>query len=119
MTCREKLMQEHGYLLNEKGIPYGCPMHFGYLPKPDYCNGTTTYCEECWNREVPKHYYVVRNKYGKYLVRDQNNWSRNINFAIVFTDYEIAKDRASWYEWLGLGAKVFEIKRKLVGGWFL
>lgn len=40
-------------------IHLGCPMTYGVLPKPDYCNkipylNDKSVCQKCWEREVEK-----------------------------------------------------------------
>lgn len=70
MTCREKLKMEHPeyvvkdynsdkdslFLLGSKyaGGCRGCPSNYGYLDEPEWCDGTTSRCAECWDREIPE-----------------------------------------------------------------
>lgn len=53
MTCREKFKIEHPDVF----INDCCPMEFGYLPKPSYCDNSTLsseeVCPKCWDREIP------------------------------------------------------------------
>lgn len=70
MTCREKLKLEHPeyvikdytsdkdslFLLgsNYAGGCKGCPSTYGYMADPDWCDGTSSRCSECWDREIPE-----------------------------------------------------------------
>lgn len=56
MTCREKLAIEHPDAILDwcDGGCYGCPIDYGYLPKPDPCIYTSDTCTACWNREIPE-----------------------------------------------------------------
>lgn len=57
MTCREKLKLEHPGQLGTKwtGGCLGCPHHYGYLPRPEYCgNVGEEKCTACWDREIPE-----------------------------------------------------------------
>lgn len=59
MTCLDLLRMEHPECVDEKcaGGCAGCPHHYGYLSKPDYCDPTDINnrinCVRCWNRELP------------------------------------------------------------------
>lgn len=52
MTAKERLAKEYP----ERAGWKSCPFEYGYLPRPDYCNGNRYYCDECWNREVSDEY---------------------------------------------------------------
>lgn len=57
MTCREKLAVVQPENLGEVmgGGCYGCPHHYGFLPKPEYCDsGDDNVCTKCWDREIPE-----------------------------------------------------------------
>lgn len=56
MTCREKLAMEHPGDVSEEwtGGCYGCPHAYGYLDRPENCDGASSRrCRECWDREIP------------------------------------------------------------------
>jgi hypothetical protein len=58
MTCREKLQADYPdnvdkcYLAGARG----CPHHYGYLSKPEYCDSEDDIaaCYKCWDREIPE-----------------------------------------------------------------
>lgn len=59
MTFREKLMQEHPDVVDERwtGGCFGCPADYHYENEhPDFCNQffSQRKCTECWNREMPE-----------------------------------------------------------------
>ena len=57
MTCREKLKIEHPDEVDRicAGGCVGCPDDYGYLAKPEYCNGINRdACTRCWDREIPE-----------------------------------------------------------------
>lgn len=57
MTCREKLKIEYPESVDNSFIGgcAGCPDHYEYMPKPNYCvnNGNNKVCRRCWGREIP------------------------------------------------------------------
>lgn len=69
MTCREKLKMEHpeyvihNYISDKESIGIlgtryaggckGCPSNYGYMADPDWCDGTSSRCTECWDRKIP------------------------------------------------------------------
>lgn len=60
MTAREKLKMDAPALVSPlyDGGAVGCPHKYGYLDKPDYCDGPdrgydSKLCVKCWNREIP------------------------------------------------------------------
>lgn len=56
MTCREKLKKEHpDYIGNYVGGCLACPDDYGYMDKPDTCDGhgNETMCDACWSRSIP------------------------------------------------------------------
>lgn len=70
MTCREKLKMEHpeyaikDYISDKESLGVfgsyyaggckGCPSNYGYLDEPEWCDGTSSGCAECWDREIPE-----------------------------------------------------------------
>ena len=68
MTCREKLKMEHPTCIDDRccGGCYGCPDHYNYMGKPEYCpydrndgvfenaEVTNDLCAKCWGREIPE-----------------------------------------------------------------
>lgn len=68
MTCREKLKMEHpeyvvhDYISDKESLGLlgsnyaggckGCPSNYGYLDEPEWCDGTSSRCAECWDREI-------------------------------------------------------------------
>jgi len=54
MTFKQKLMQEHPELVDDKywGGCYQHPETYGYEDNSDFCGGHT--CKECWGREMPE-----------------------------------------------------------------
>lgn len=70
MTCREKLKIQHpeyvvhDYISDKESIGLfgsnyaggckGCPSNYGYLDEPEWCDGTSSRCAECWDREIPE-----------------------------------------------------------------
>lgn len=57
MTCREKLALEHPECIapNEKGGCWDCPITYGYLTRPEYCEmRSSDVCYKCWDREIPE-----------------------------------------------------------------
>lgn len=57
MTCREKLKIEYPKYVGAEfvGGCLACPMVYGYLARPSYCNqsGCKCDCTACWDREIP------------------------------------------------------------------
>lgn len=60
MTAKEKLKMDAPALVSPlyDGGAVGCPHKYGYLDKPDYCDGPdrgydSKLCAKCWNREIP------------------------------------------------------------------
>ncbi len=60
MTAKEKLKMDAPALVSPlyDGGAVGCPHKYGYLDKPDYCDGPdrgydSKLCVKCWNREIP------------------------------------------------------------------
>jgi hypothetical protein len=62
MTCREKLAIEHPEMVGGS-TPVecrGCPQHYGYAKKPQYCDNIFDFddeqievlCQACWDRKV-------------------------------------------------------------------
>lgn len=70
MTCREKLKIQHpeyvvhDYISDKESLGLlgsnyaggckGCPSNYGYLDEPEWCDGTSSRCAECWDREIPE-----------------------------------------------------------------
>ena len=56
MTCRERLKLDAPTNIGPQwfGSCMGCPHHYGYLEKPDYCNNDRETCQRCWDREIPE-----------------------------------------------------------------
>lgn len=63
MTFRERLAEEHPYCLDPKepGGCAGCPDHYGYEPRSDFCpkevlkinwRAAKRRCKACWDREM-------------------------------------------------------------------
>lgn len=61
MTAKEKLKMDAPALVSPlyDGGAVGCPHKYGYLDKPDYCDGPDSgydlskLCAKCWDREIP------------------------------------------------------------------
>lgn len=60
MTAKEKLKTDAPALVSPlyDGGAVGCPHKYGYLDKPDYCDGPdrgydSKLCVKCWDREIP------------------------------------------------------------------
>ena len=60
MTAKEKLKLEHPAMVSPvyNGGAFGCPLKYGYLEKPDYCDDPNKECDpklcaKCWDREIP------------------------------------------------------------------
>lgn len=60
MTAKEKLKMDAPALVSPlyDGGAVGCPHKYGYLDKPDYCDGPdrgydSKLCAKCWDREIP------------------------------------------------------------------
>lgn len=59
MTCREKLKKEYPKNIDHRhyGGCVGCPDHYGYLGRPEFCTQDGGYlekCTKCWDREIPE-----------------------------------------------------------------
>lgn len=54
MTCREKLAKEHPEYVNpaSTGGCDACPITYGYLDRPEWCNVDEDTCSKCWDREI-------------------------------------------------------------------
>lgn len=67
MTCVEKLTLEHPRKFTISCyMGHQCPHHFNYLDKPDYCDGDTDKCKECWDREIPEE----KSEFDKWICKD-------------------------------------------------
>ena len=107
MTCREKLKLEHPeYVIKDYtsdkeyrsisglGSRYaggckGCPSTYGYMADPDWCDGTSSGCAECWDRKIP----------GTDRLKT-----------------EVAKDLSSCFESDGIRSAISDILRIAAGG---
>lgn len=61
MKCRDILKMEHPESVSDEfsGGCEGCPMDYGYLPKPEYCLRSDDMtrgekCKLCWDRDIPE-----------------------------------------------------------------
>lgn len=53
MTCKEKLAIEHPEEMCKPFGNIGCPNHYGYMERPEYCGEKGMIgCRQCWDRAL-------------------------------------------------------------------